>query len=185
MFNPSQEVGQRQMVVMAPPVLGQASSACAQISAASNTARPYPLDAITSITPCLLLYPVGRAGKIKEVARARVHPAGSLFEGNPTPALYACVEVEELLKSIYDDAEIDIPTVDGKNCLGECVGSTILWHKRDILLVSQITMSDMEHISPGAQQEREESPAAPPSPAAPEQREPSPTVPPSPAAPEQ
>ena len=116
-----------------------------------------------SITPCLLLYPVGRAGKTKEVARARVHPAGSLFEGNPTPALYACVEVEELLKSIYDDAEIDIPTVDGKNCLGECVGNTILWHKRDILLVSQITMPAMEHISPHT---REESPAALPSPSA-------------------
>ena len=87
------------------------------------------MDAITSITPCLLLYLVGRAEKTKEVARAGVHPAGNLFEGNPTLALYACVEVEELSKSIYDDIEIDIPTVDGKNCLGQCVGSTILWHK--------------------------------------------------------
>ena len=92
-----QEVGQQQLVVVAPPVIGRASSACAQSSAASNTTLPYPVDAITSITPCLLLYPVGRAGKTKEAARARVHPAGSLFEGNPTPALYACVEVEELL----------------------------------------------------------------------------------------
>ena len=117
-----------------------------------------------SITPCLLLYPIGRAGKTKEVARARVHPVGSLFEGNPTPALYACIEVEELLKSIYDDTEIDIPTTDGKNCLGKCVGSTILWHKRDIILVSQITMTAMEHISP---QIREESPVAPRSPVAP------------------
>ena len=77
-----------------------------------------------------------------------MHPVGSLFEGNPTPALYACIEVEELLKSIYDDTEIDIPTADGKNCLGEFVGNTILWLKRDILLVSQITMSVMGHISP-------------------------------------
>ena len=76
------------------------------------------MDAITSITPCLLLYPVGRARKTKKVARARVHPAGSLFEGNPTPALYACVEVDELLKSSYEDNEIDIPTAYGKNCLG-------------------------------------------------------------------
>ena len=64
--------------------------------------------------------------KTKEVARAQVHPTGNLFEGNPTPALYACVEVEELLKSSYEDMEIDIPTADGKNCLGECVGITIL-----------------------------------------------------------
>ena len=61
MFNPSQEVGQQQMVVMAPLVIGRASSACAQSSAALNTAEPYPVDAITSITPCLLLYPIGRA----------------------------------------------------------------------------------------------------------------------------
>ena len=148
MFNPSQEVGQQQMVAVAPPVTGRASSACAQSSAASNTAQPYPVDAITSVTPCLLLYLVGRAGKIKEVARAQVHPVGNLFEGNPTPAPYACVQVEELLKPSNEDNEIDIPTVDGKNCLGEYVGSMILWHKRDILLVSQITMSVMEHISP-------------------------------------
>ena len=115
-----QGVGQQQLVAVVTPVIGPASSACAQSSATSNTALPYPVDAITSITPCLLLYPVGRARKTKKVARARVHPAGNLFEGNPTPALYACVEVEELLKSIYDDTEIDIPTADGKNCLGEC-----------------------------------------------------------------
>ena len=169
MFNPSQEVGQQQMVVMAPRVLGQAISACSQSSAASNTAQPYLVDAITSITPCLLLYPVGRAGKTKEVARAQVHPARDLFEGNQIPALYACIEVEELLKSNYEGNEIDILTADGKNCPGEYVGSTILWHKRDILLVSQITMSATDHISPGPQQEhalpspqpQEESPAAP------------------------
>ena len=141
------------MVVMVPLVLGQASSTCAQSSAASNTSHPYPMDAITSITPCLLLYPVGRAGKTKEVARARVRPARDVFEGNPIPGLYTCIEVEELLKSSYEDNEIDISTTDGKNCLGECVGSTILWHKRDILLVSQITMSATDHISPGPQQE--------------------------------
>ena len=123
------------MVVMAPPVLGQASSTCAQGSAASNTAQPYPVDAITSITPCLLLYPVGRAGKTKEVARARVRSARDVFEGNPIPTLYTCVELEELLKSSYEDNEIDISTADGKNCLGEYVGSTILWHKGDILPV--------------------------------------------------
>ena len=62
-----QEVGQQQLVAVAPPVIGQASSACAQSSAASNIALPYPVDAITSITPCLLLYPVGRARKTKKV----------------------------------------------------------------------------------------------------------------------
>jgi dihydrodipicolinate synthase/N-acetylneuraminate lyase len=53
MFNPLQEVAQQQMVVMKPLVLGQASLACAQSSAASTTAQQYPVDTITSITPYL------------------------------------------------------------------------------------------------------------------------------------
>jgi hypothetical protein len=95
-----------------------------------------------------LLYLVGRARKTKEVARARVHLARDLFEGNRIPALYVCVEVEELLKSSFEDNEIDIPTADGNNCLGECVSSTILWQKHDILLVSQITIPAMKHALP-------------------------------------
>ena len=79
-----------------------------------------------TITPCLLLYPVGRAEKTKEVAKAQVHPARGLFEGKPIPIGYACVQVEQLLKSSYEDNEIDFPNVDGKSCLGECVGTTIL-----------------------------------------------------------
>ena len=59
-----------QEVVMPPPVLGQASSACAQSSVASTTAQQYPVDTIMTITSCLLLYPVGRVGKTKEVAKA-------------------------------------------------------------------------------------------------------------------
>ena len=93
---------------------------------ASTTAPPYPVDCITSTTPCLLLYPVGRAGKTKEVAKTQVHPASGLFEGKPIPLGYACVQVEQLLKSSYEDNEIDFPTADGKSCLGECVGTTIL-----------------------------------------------------------
>jgi len=122
-----------QEVVMPQAVLGQASSACAQSSVASITAQQYPVDTIMTITPCLLLYPVGRAGKTKEVAKAQVHPARGLFEGKPIPIGYACVQVKQLLKSSYEDNEIDFPTADGKSFLGECVGTTILWHKRDIL----------------------------------------------------
>jgi len=57
----------------------------------------------------MLLYPIGRAGKTKEVAKAHVDPTGALFEGKPIPPLYACVRVQELLKSSYEDNEIDIP----------------------------------------------------------------------------
>jgi len=65
-----------------------------------------------------LLYPIGRARKIKEVAKAQVDLVGGLYEGKPIPSLYACIQVEQLLKSNYEDNEIDIPTADGKSCLG-------------------------------------------------------------------
>ena len=73
LLNPSQEVGQQQMVAMPapPPVLGQSSS-CAQSSVASTTGEPYPVDRIMGTTLCLLLYPIGRNGKTKEVAKAQV-----------------------------------------------------------------------------------------------------------------
>jgi hypothetical protein len=108
---------------------------CAQSSGASTTAQPYPIDCITSTTPFLLLYLINRARKTKEVAKVQVDPVGGLFEGKPIPSQYACVQVEQLLKASYADNEIDIPTADGKNCLGECISSTILWHKRDIVLL--------------------------------------------------
>jgi hypothetical protein len=69
---------------------------------------------------------------MKEAAKAQVDPVGGSFEGNPILPLYASVQVQHLLKSSYRDHEIDIPTTDGKHCLGECLGSTILWHKLDI-----------------------------------------------------
>jgi hypothetical protein len=67
----------------------------------------------------LVLYPIDRAGKTKEVAKAQVYPGGGLFEGKQIPPLYVCVHVEQLLKSSYKDNKIDIPTMDGKNCLGQ------------------------------------------------------------------
>jgi len=98
-----------QLVTMSTLVLAQSNSTCARSSVASTIAQPYPVDSVTSTTPCMLLYPIGRAGKTKEVAKAHVDPAGALFEGKPIPPLYACVRVQELLKSSYEDNEIDIP----------------------------------------------------------------------------
>jgi hypothetical protein len=123
------------MVMMPPLVLSQANMACAQSSVASTIAQPYPVDCISVTTLRLFFYPIGKAGKTKEVAKAQVYLSGGLFEGKPILPQYACVQVEQLLKSSYEDKEIDIPTTEGKNCLGECIGSTILWPKRDIVLL--------------------------------------------------
>ena len=43
------------------------------------------VDTIMSNTPCLLLYPVGRAGKTKEVAKAQEHPARGFICGKTDP----------------------------------------------------------------------------------------------------
>jgi hypothetical protein len=81
-INPSQKVGQQQMVMTPPPILSQVNLACAQSSVASTTAQLYPIDCISVTTPCLLLYLIDRAGKTKEIAKAQVYPGGVLFEGN-------------------------------------------------------------------------------------------------------
>ena len=119
----------------APTGSGPSEYGCAQSSVASTTRQPYSVDCITNTTPCMLLYPIGRAGKTREVAKVHVDPVAGLYDGNPIPPLYACVRVQELLKTSYEDNEIDIPTSDGKTTLGECLGITILWHKRDIILL--------------------------------------------------
>jgi hypothetical protein len=81
------------MVMMPPPVVAQANTACAQSSVASTTAQPYPVDCISISTSCLLPYPVGRAGKRKVVAKAQVEPVGvNLREirSRPYMHMYKC-----------------------------------------------------------------------------------------------
>jgi len=90
----------------------------------------------------MLLYPIGRATKMKEVAKAHMDPVGGLFEGKPFPPLYACVRVQELLKSSYEDNEIDIPISDGNITLGQFVGITIMWDKRDTCFTRRASTSD-------------------------------------------
>ena len=58
-----------------------------------------------------------QTGKTREVAKAHVDPMAGLFDGKPIPPLYACVQVQELLKTSYEDNEIDIPTSDGRTTL--------------------------------------------------------------------
>ena len=88
------QLGQQQsgqMVTMPAPVLAQVNTTCAQSSVASTIAQPYLVDCITNTTPCMLLYPIGRAGKTREVAKAHVDLVACLFDEKPIPPLYACV----------------------------------------------------------------------------------------------
>jgi hypothetical protein len=54
---------------------------------------------------------------MKEVAKAQVDPVGGSFERNLIPPIYACVQVQHLLKSSYEDQEIDIPLQMGSIAL--------------------------------------------------------------------
>ena len=105
----------------------------------------------TSTTPYLLVNLIGKDGKTKEVAKAQMHLVGGLFEEKSIPPIYACIKVEQLLKSSYEDNEIDIPTVDGKNYLGD----TILWRKRDIVLVGPVPLAAPDRISLEPQQQQD------------------------------
>jgi len=68
MFAQIAEQQSGKLVTMPPPILAQANLTCTRSSVASMTAQPYPVDSVTSTTPCMLLYPIGRVGKTKEVA---------------------------------------------------------------------------------------------------------------------
>ena len=68
MFGQIAEQQSGKIVTMPPPVLAQSNSTCAQSNVASTIAQPYSVDSVTSTTPCMLLYPIGRVGKTKEVA---------------------------------------------------------------------------------------------------------------------
>jgi hypothetical protein len=82
---------------MYPCAQSRGSGSDTQSSVASTTTQPYLEDCISVSTPYLLLYLVGRAGKMKKVAKVQVDPVGGSFEGNPIPPLYACVQVQHLL----------------------------------------------------------------------------------------
>jgi hypothetical protein len=105
------------MVIMPPSILGQANTTFSQSSATSTIAQAYTIDCISISIPCLLPYPIDGAGKIKEVAKDLAEPVGGLFQGNPIPPLYTCVQVQQIIKSSYEYHEIDIPTAYGKHCL--------------------------------------------------------------------
>ena len=59
-------------------------------------------------------------------------PIGGLFKGKLISLIWAYLQVEELLKSSYEDNDIDIPTKYGKNYLEECVNSMVQSYKQDI-----------------------------------------------------
>jgi hypothetical protein len=88
------------------------------------------VDDIIEDTPCKLVIPYGRKqDKFREIVTSMAL-TGHVFP-NPPPPEYAWVQVV----SVFDEScEIDIPTEDGIELLGDARNQYILWHRRDIIL---------------------------------------------------
>nr|TKW13581.1 hypothetical protein SEVIR_5G111200v2 [Setaria viridis] len=142
--------------------------------ALESSFKDFLLATLAEYTPCSLHVPIGRAGKTKEVAKGLAIPIGGLFEGKPILHHYAYVTMLEI-NSNYDDHKIDIPTVEGIHCLGQSIGNTILWHKRDIILSSvpsehALVDSTLPSPAPPAAASEEQRVATPPDAASEEQQ---------------
>uniref|UniRef100_A0A0E0DKP6 DUF8039 domain-containing protein n=1 Tax=Oryza meridionalis TaxID=40149 RepID=A0A0E0DKP6_9ORYZ len=126
-------------------------------SVGSVEKTPYPVDLITSPTTCSLIVLIGRAEKTKEVGSG-LAILGRSFHNNPIPKDYARVQVARV-NADQMSLELDIPTPEGIELLGDAVNQFILWHRGDIILTGQPTLT-----TPAPAMPQTAAPPAPPSP---------------------
>jgi hypothetical protein len=90
----------------------------------------HPVDDIVEDTPCKLVIPYGRKlDKFREVGTTMAL-MGHVFPNPPLPE-YTWV----LVVSVSNEScEIDIPTDEGIELVGDARNQYILWHRRDIIL---------------------------------------------------
>nr|BAX25049.1 hydroxyproline-rich glycoprotein -like [Oryza alta]BAX25057.1 hydroxyproline-rich glycoprotein -like [Oryza alta] len=108
-------------------------------SVGSAQTTPYEVDLITGPTPCRLVVPIGRAGRTKEVGSGLAIP-GRQFHKIAIPEDYARVQVDRV-NADQMSLELDIPTSEGIELLGDAVNQFILWHRRDIILTGHAMLS--------------------------------------------
>jgi hypothetical protein len=137
------------------PQGSQSTQIPSSVGSVENTT--YPVDSITGPTPFSLVVPIGRAGKTKEVSSGMAIP-GRQFHNSPIPADYARVQVARV-NGDQMSLELDIPTPEGIELLGDAVNQFILWHRRDIILTGQFTST-----TPAPSVPNTAAPPAPPSP---------------------
>jgi hypothetical protein len=115
-----------------PPnlMLAQIGAIPTPSSVGSIANAKHPVDDIVEDTPCELVIPYGRKlDKFREVGTTMAL-TGRVFPNTPPPE-YAWVQVV----SVSDElCEIDIPTEDGIELLGDARNQYILWHRQDIIL---------------------------------------------------
>jgi hypothetical protein len=108
----------------------------------------HPVDDIVEDTPCKLVIPYGRKlDKFREVGTVMAL-TGHVFL-NPPPPKYAWVQVVSVSN---ESCEIDIPTEDGIELLGDARNQYILWHRRDIILNASPSplQPSQERVPPGS-----------------------------------
>nr|AAU89233.1 hypothetical protein [Oryza sativa Japonica Group]ABF96523.1 transposon protein, putative, CACTA, En/Spm sub-class [Oryza sativa Japonica Group] len=105
-------------------------------SVGSVQTTPFPVDSFSGPTPCSLVVSIGRAGKTKEVATGLAIP-GCQFHNTAILEDYARVQVAKV-HSDHVSLELDIPTPEGIELLGDAVNQFILWDRRDIILTAAI-----------------------------------------------
>jgi hypothetical protein len=109
----------------------------------------YPVDDIVENKPCCLHIPMNRPGtKTKQAATGLVKLGLVNYQDNPVPPHYVVVQVLEITDSGCDDWEIDFP-VEGIITLQKAINELVLWHRRDIKLGDEPTLSrQSRHKSP-------------------------------------
>src|SRR3990170_7436931 len=97
----------------------------------------YPVDDIKERTSCELHMKMKNISMKVAVGFALPNAPEATIHGNPIPAGYARVGVDEVLSG-YDSLELDIPGGEGEQTLGEVIRGLIVWRKECIVFPNSV-----------------------------------------------
>jgi hypothetical protein len=142
-------------------------------SSQGSNATTTAIDRIREPTSCILGVLIGRQNMMIEVGTGVAHPPGGLWHNNAIPQDYTRVKVHTM-KPEFRMWKIDHPTPEGLDLLGDVVNQFILWHKKDIVLITcsltptdvhlERVVEDREVYSPARDDDMPEMPHSSPNP---------------------
>jgi hypothetical protein len=104
----------------------------------NDAPRPrYPMDDVRAITDCELHQPMKNMSFKVPIGTALPCLPNALHHGNPIPAGYARVMVDDIVPG-FGDLEIDIPTPKGDVELGIVKRYVILWPNKYIKFLGSV-----------------------------------------------
>jgi hypothetical protein len=92
----------------------------------------YPVDDVREMTNCELHQPMKNMSFKVAIGNALTCLPEALHHGNPVPAGYARVSVDDIVLG-FEDLKIDFPTPEGDVRLGDVKRHIILWQKKYIM----------------------------------------------------